>query len=104
MLNDLLVPDLAICPRCDSDACQPLEWSEARIPGYWLMTLVCGNCEYEHTCSCSQDQAEDYDCWLDDCLDEIWASYRLVLRENMSTFLENFVVALNADAILPEDF
>lgn len=103
LTGEQLAPSPAICPWCDSDTCHPLEWVEVKT-NLWLCTLVCGNCEHEHDASYHVDECEKFDDWLSECLATIAKNYREFSAFNMREWSNNFLTALNADAILPEDF
>jgi hypothetical protein len=95
--------DLHLCPRCSSDLVQPEWWDEAD-GGSWQVGLRCPECEHRHEGVYRQSVVDAYDEFLNESSDELAASYRRLVRENLSDELERFAGALNAGAILPEDF
>ena len=95
-------PLMAICFQCGSDTVYPEDWEPTQ--NQWSVSLFCPNCENKSQGVFSQEHVEDFDDWLDDCQDELRLQHQLLVRENMSTYLETFITALNADNILPEDF
>jgi hypothetical protein len=66
--------------------------------------LRCPECEHRHEGVYRQSVVDAYDEFLNDSSDELAASYRRLVRENLSDELERFAGALRAGAILPEDF
>ena len=95
--------DLHLCPRCNSDLVQPEWWDEAPT-GEWQVGLRCPECEHRHEGVYRQAVVDAYDEFLNESSDELAASYRRLVRENLSDELERFAGALRAGAILPEDF
>jgi hypothetical protein len=94
---------LHICGECQSHLVYPAEWEEAGRDA-WEVTRVCPNCEWEHTGVWQQDLLEDYDEELDRGLEELAADLKRLVRANMAEEIDRFVAALDADALLPEDF
>jgi hypothetical protein len=91
------------CLSCNTDAVHPFEWEEAG-PDHWDVLLRCGNCDTFRRDIFHQVEVEDFDAWLDDCMDEIQNAAVRMARDNFKEWGERFVSALSADAILPEDF
>jgi hypothetical protein len=94
---------LHICDECASHLVYPAEWDEAGEEA-WEVTRVCPNCGWENTSVLPQDLLEDYDEELDRGLEELAADLKRLVRANMAEEIDRFVGALEADALLPEDF
>ena len=100
-----LVPteDLHLCRDCDSDLVYPVEWEEAG-PEHWQVDLRCPNCEWTATGVFAQDVVEDFDEELDRGTEVLTEDYKRMVTANMAEDIDRFSKALEADAILPEDF
>lgn len=94
---------LHVCPGCDSELVQPAWWEEAE-GGAWRVALRCPECEHRHEGVFPQATVDAYDEQLDAGSEELTAAYRSAVRENLAGELERFAGALQAGAILPEDF
>jgi len=94
---------LHVCPECDSDLVQPMDWSEAPH-GLWELVLQCPNCFWMDEGLFDQDQVDALEERLDDGLTDMLSDLRRLTQANMSEEIERFAAALNADLILPEDF
>lgn len=94
---------LHICPECDSELVQPVDWAEAPN-GLWELMLQCPNCFWLEEGLYGQDQVDALEERLDDGLTEMLSDLRRLTQANMSEEIERFAAALNADLILPEDF
>ena len=102
------VPDvgthrLHICPDCDSQLVQPIDWNEAP-QGFWELTLSCPNCDWSEVGVFDQAQVDALEETLDAGLTEMLSDLRRLTHSNMNGEIERFAEALNADLILPEDF
>jgi hypothetical protein len=95
--------DLHVCIDCASELVHPVRWQEAG-PENWSVLLHCPNCEVYREGVFSQDTVEAFDGELDRGGDALARDYKRLLRANMEEELERFTSALQADAILPEDF
>jgi hypothetical protein len=95
--------DLHVCVGCESELVYPVEWEEAG-PESWTVLLHCPNCEGQREGVFHQETVERFDEALDKGAEELARDYRGLIRANMADELERFTVALQADAILPEDF
>jgi hypothetical protein len=95
--------DLSACADCGSQLVYPLDWDEAG-PRHWEVTLRCPDCHAVHTGVFDQATVDRFDEALDDGTDALVRDLRRLMRANMEDEVERFVAALNADAILPEDF
>ena len=94
---------LECCIHCSSDLVYPVHWEEAG-PESWSVLLHCPNCEVYREGVFSQENVEDYDEELDRGADALARDYKRLMRANMADQIERFVGALEAGAILPEDF
>jgi hypothetical protein len=95
--------DLHVCLDCESALVYPVEWQEAGAEN-WSVLLECPNC---HTCRegvFAQETVELFDEELDRGADALARDYKRLMRANMSDEIDRFGAALEADAILPEDF
>ena len=95
--------DLHICASCNSHLVYPLEWEEAGAT-HWEVTLRCPNCEWCGTGVFEQSLVEQFDEELDRGTESLVGDLRRLMAANMEEEIERFVSALNADALLPEDF
>jgi hypothetical protein len=95
--------DLHVCIQCSCDLVYPVEWEESG-PENWSVLLHCPNCEVHRQGIFSQDTLEAVDEELDRGADALTRDHERLMRANMAEEIERFVGALNADAILPEDF
>lgn len=95
--------DLSLCPDCGRDRVLPVRWEE--VSGRdWTVTLRCPDCEWLEVGTFSQSVVDRFDARLDEAADLLAADLRNFTRANMEEQLDRFVGALQADAILPEDF
>ena len=95
--------DLHVCLGCESELVYPVEWEEAG-PENWSVLLHCPNCDLHREGVFCQDTVEAFDEELDRGADMLAGDYKRLMRANMAEEIERFVGALNAGAILPEDF
>ena len=95
--------ELHLCPECNSDLVQPVEWAEAP-QGLWELTLQCPNCFWIDEGAFDQDQVDALEERLDAGLTQMLSDLRRLTQANMNEEIERFAAALNADLILPEDF
>jgi hypothetical protein len=96
-------PALHVCESCKSDLVQPVEWHEA-APRAWQVTLECPNCHHQRNGTFSQEIVDELDETLDAGFTTLLAELQELMASNMADEIDRFVSALNADAILPEDF
>ena len=95
--------DIHICPDCDSDLVQPVEW--APIDGRrWRVELRCPECSWTDVGVFEQQVLDRYDRILDRGIEALQEDLLRFERGNMEGEIETFVSALGADLILPEDF
>jgi hypothetical protein len=95
--------DLHVCVECDSELVYPVQWEEAG-PENWSVLLHCPNCEVFREGVFTQENVELFDEELDRGADVLARDYKRLMRANMADEIDRFVGALNADAILAEDF
>jgi hypothetical protein len=98
-----LVEDLHICPDCDRDLVYPVEWQEASAT-HWEVLLRCPNCEWSELGVYDQATVDRFDETLDNGTELLVRDLRRLVQANMEEEAERFAAALDADAILPEDF
>jgi hypothetical protein len=95
--------DLHVCHDCDSRLVYPVEWEEAG-PENWSVLLQCPNCQACREGVYTQDTVELFDEELARGADALARDYKRLMRANMSDEIDRFAAALEAGAILPEDF
>jgi hypothetical protein len=101
--KNALRPDLHVCLDCRSELVYPVVWEEAGSAG-WRVLLRCPNCEVRREGVFRQDSLDAFDKELDRGRDAVLFDYRQLLWSNMADEIGRFVAALEADAVLPEDF
>jgi hypothetical protein len=95
--------DLHLCPECDRDLVYPVEWEETS-PTHWEVLLRCPNCEWSEVDVFDQQTVDQFDEQLDIGTEILIRDLKRLQQANMEDEIEVFVKALDADAILPEDF
>lgn len=95
--------DLHICAECHSELVYPIHWEEAG-PENWRVALRCPNCEWTVTGIFSQDLVDVFDERLDEGTEQLVSDLKQLMHANMSEEIDRFVTALDAEAVLPEDF
>jgi hypothetical protein len=95
--------DLHVCLDCDSRLVYPVEWEESG-PENWAVLLQCPNCQTCREGVFTQETVELFDEELDRGADALARDYKRLMRANMSDEIDRFASALQAEAILPEDF
>ena len=95
--------ELHICAECNSGLVYPIEWEEAG-PENWRVALRCPNCEWEAIGVFPQDLVDAFDERLDEGTEQLVSDLRQLMHANMSEEIDRFVAALDAGALLPEDF
>ena len=91
------------CPECDRALVYPVEWEEAS-PTQWEVLLRCPNCEWSEVDVFDQQTVDRFDEQLDIGTEILIRDLKRLEQANMEDEIEVFVRALDADAILPEDF
>ena len=95
--------DLHACFDCSSNLVHPVEWEEAG-PHNWRVMLECPNCHVLREGVFTQETVEAFDEELDRGADALARDYKRLMRANLAEEIDRFVEALDANAILPEDF
>jgi hypothetical protein len=95
--------DLEICFGCRSNLVYPVQWDESG-PENWSVLLHCPNCDTSREGIFGQHTVNAFEEALERGADELASEYESLVRANMVEEIERFVGALDADAILPEDF
>ena len=98
-----LLDDLHVCPECDRDLVYPVEWQETSAT-HWEVLLRCPNCEWRELGTHDQATVDRFDETLDNGTEGLVRDLRRLVQANMEEEAQRFANALNADAILPEDF
>jgi hypothetical protein len=97
------IDELHICPECDRDLVYPVDWEEASAT-HWEVELRCPNCEWSEVGTYDQATVDRFDERLDLGTDALVKDLRRMVQANMEAEAERFAAALDANAILPEDF
>lgn len=97
------VEDLHVCRECEQSLVYPTEWEEASDT-HWNVDLRCPNCEWHTTGTYAQDVVDRFDEELDRGTEALVRDLKRLTRANMEDEVDRFLRALQADAILPEDF
>jgi hypothetical protein len=95
--------DLSICVACSSGLVEPFEWDSAGLER-WRVGLYCPDCDHTSEGVFSQECVDRFDARLDDATAAMIADLRRLEAARMAEDVERFLGALNAGAILPEDF
>jgi hypothetical protein len=94
---------LHVCPLCEADLVQPVEWCEVDDSN-WQLTLECPNCGWSEQGVYSREQVDQLEDRMDDGLCEMIDDLHRLAKANMADEIERFVAALQTELILPEDF
>ena len=97
------VRELHECPSCECDLVYPVEWEEVS-PTHWEVLLRCPNCEWSEVDTFDQPTVDRFDEQLDIGTEILLRDLKRLQQANMEDEIDRFVRAVNADAILPEDF
>ena len=95
--------DLHVCPECERGLVYPVEWEEASST-HWEVLLRCPNCEWGQLGVFDQDTINRFDEQLDLGTETLIRDLKRLQQANMEDEMDRFVRALNAGALLPEDF
>ena len=95
--------DLCICESCSSDLVEPVEWAAAG-PERWRVSLSCPNCGFWTEGVFSQECVDRFDERLDEGTEVLVRELKRLQQVTMEDDVERFIGALQAGAILPEDF
>ena len=96
-------PTLSACPICGSRLLQLVD-AEPHPPGGWNTLLECPECWAVIDEWMDDDAIEAFDREFDDGVRALVDELRRLTEEHMREQVERFACALQADAILPEDF
>jgi hypothetical protein len=97
------VRELHECPSCECDLVYPVEWEEVS-PTHWEVLLRCPNCEWSEVGTFDQPTVDRFDKRLDTGTETLIGDLRRLQQANMEEEIVRFARALDAGAILPEDF
>jgi predicted RNA-binding Zn-ribbon protein involved in translation (DUF1610 family) len=95
--------DLHICPRCGSHLVQPAHWSPLDSKR-WRVELRCPECTWIGGGAYEQHVLDRYDEILDAGVQSLMSDLDRLERANMEEEMERFLVAIDRNGILPEDF
>ena len=95
--------ELHVCRECASELVYPTEWEEAGLE-CWRVALRCPNCEWTAQGVFPQDMVDRFDERLDEGTEQVVGDLKQLMHANMSEEIDRFVTALDAGALLPEDF
>lgn len=95
--------DLHICPRCDSEFVNPVEWAPVDMRR-WRVELRCPECDWREEDVHEQAVLDRFDSILDQGVASISADLEHLQASNMREEVDRFLTALRCDHILPEDF
>jgi hypothetical protein len=97
------VRELHECPSCECDLVYPVEWEEVS-PTHWEVLLRCPNCERSEVGTFDQPTVDRFDKRLDTGTETLIGDLRRLQQASMEEEIVRFARALDAGAILPEDF
>jgi hypothetical protein len=95
--------DLHRCAVCDSRLVYPVDWQEASTT-HWEVSLRCPNCGWTGTGVFDQACVERFDEELDRGTAILISDLKRLAHSNLEDEVLRFATALEANAILPEDF
>lgn len=96
--------NLIRCSRCDLNSMVPLMDVSHEVPKGWYIKTRCTSCYTEREYVVSQANAGAYDEALDRERAAMIAIAQQQDRAAFEDFTQRFTAALEADALLPEDF
>ncbi|WP_354697651.1 hypothetical protein DSM112329_03287 [Paraconexibacter sp. AEG42_29] len=91
------------CRCCSSSLVQLVEYQDAG-EGHWHLTLHCPECETFSAGTATDEVCAAFDLELEQGTEELFVSLLQLQRDQMMDDVEQFVAALAADLVLPEDF
>jgi hypothetical protein len=94
---------LDLCGACGEAFVVPVTWSESGPADWWLL-LRCGSCGASREVVASNAAVAEYDCHLDDGMQEINAAAELLAREQLAVEADTLSVALQRDLLSADDF
>jgi hypothetical protein len=95
--------ELHVCRSCESPLVHPVDWEEAGAT-HWEVTLRCPECEWTGTGVFEQALIDRFDAELDRGTETLARDLQRMVHANMEDEIERFVLALEGDHILPDDF
>jgi hypothetical protein len=95
--------DLHVCPECDRELVFPVEWEEASGT-HWEVLLRCPDCEWCSVGSYDQATVDRFERVLDEGTEILQRDLKRLEQANAEDEIVRFSKALEAGAILPEDF
>jgi len=100
--RDAPTRQLHLCEACASKLVYPTDWTQDGER--WRVSLRCPECEWTGQEVFDQDAVDAFDEQLEDGTQLVLQQLRELASANMSEYVERFAAALEAGAILPEDF
>lgn len=97
-------PGLHICPDCQLPFVVPGPVHEVVSPARVKLDLDCTNCGWHATAVHDDDALSALDMQLDRSFADLLWTLEVVWTANEQASIERFAAALDAGAILPEDF
>ena len=95
--------DLWVCEQCACELVEPVDWAGAGAER-WRVALSCPNCDHWTEGVFSQECVDRFDERLDEGTETLVRDLKQLEHANMTDDVERFIEALEAGAILPEDF
>lgn len=95
--------DLHVCNACGGALVHPVTWQEAGL-SHWEIELRCPDCEHREIAMHDQAAVDAFDTLLDHGMELLARDLRRLERANMEQEAERLRAALEAGALLPEDF
>lgn len=96
-------PELHVCGGCGSSLVHIVDGTES-APGVWDLTLRCPECGDVRKVPCSRQGLARLEHELCQGIAEIQRELDRMVRQDFEEYVERFVHALEAGAILPMDF
>ena len=94
---------LHVCPRCDGNLVNPLDWVE-ESPGRWRILMRCPDCDLMREGVFGQALVERLDEELDRATAAMLSDLKQLTHANMVEEIELFSRAMELDLIGPGDF
>jgi hypothetical protein len=92
-----------ICGACRSGLVQPVEWDHAGA-AHWQIELRCPECEWAGTGVYDNETVARFDAELESGTERLLEDLRTLSAATFEDEIEQFVTALHAGHVLPEDF
>ncbi|MBA2504639.1 MAG: hypothetical protein H0V29_01690 [Thermoleophilaceae bacterium] len=96
-------PGLHCCPECSSHLVQPVWWRESG-PAHWEIERWCPECGWGETGIYEQEVVDWFDDELERGTDLLSRNLAAAIEDSLESELALLHSALEADALLPEDF